>query len=65
VRNLKDVFFSKGSRPALFSPEHFEAEIQDDLMHRGKKSVRLSFELGKGAYATIVVKRITVGAAVS
>ena len=27
VRHLKDVFFSKGSRPALVFPENLEAEI--------------------------------------
>jgi tRNA pseudouridine13 synthase len=62
VRHLKDVFFSKGSRPALVFPEHLEALVADDEVHRGKKLLRLSFELGKGSYATILVKRITAGA---
>ena len=62
VRHLKDVFFSKGSRPALVHPENLQAELCDDLIHRGKKSLRLSFDLGKGSYATILVKRITAGA---
>jgi tRNA pseudouridine13 synthase len=62
VRHLKDVFFSKGSRPALVFPAHLAAAVADDEMHRGKKSLRLSFELGKGSYATIMVKRITAGA---
>ncbi len=62
VRHLKDVFFSKGSRPALVYPENLQADVCDDLIHRGKKSLRLSFELGKGSYATMLVKRITAGA---
>jgi tRNA pseudouridine13 synthase len=62
VRHLKDVFFSKGSRPALVFPAQLAAAVADDEMHRGKKSLRLSFELGKGSYATIMVKRITAGA---
>ena len=62
VRHLKDVFFSKGSRPALVFPAQLVAAVADDEMHRGKKSLRLSFELGKGSYATIMVKRITAGA---
>ena len=33
----------------------------DDELHPGRKAVRLSFELGKGSYATIMVKRITAG----
>ncbi len=62
VRHLKDVFFSKGSRPALVSPENLRAEINDDQLHAGSKSLRLAFELGKGSYATILVKCITAGA---
>jgi tRNA pseudouridine13 synthase len=65
VRHLKDVFFSKGSRPAFVSPEALLAEGHDDELHPGKKSLRLSFELGKGSYATILVKFITVGAGFS
>jgi tRNA pseudouridine13 synthase len=65
VRHLKDVFFSKGSRPALVFPERLEALVADDEIHRGKKLLRLSFELGKGSYATILVKRITAGAELS
>jgi tRNA pseudouridine13 synthase len=59
VRHLKDVFFSKGSRPALIFPASLKARIADDEMHRGKHALELSFELGKGSYATIMVKRIT------
>ncbi len=62
VRHLKDVFFSKGSRPALVSPENLRAEINDDELHAGRKALRLAFELGKGSYATILVKCITAGA---
>ena len=46
----------------LVFPEHLDALVSDDLVHRGKKLLRLSFELGKGSYATILVKRITAGA---
>jgi tRNA pseudouridine13 synthase len=65
VRNLKDVFFSKGSRAALVSPVNLQAEVLDDELHPGKKSLRLSFDLGKGSYATILVKCITAGAGLS
>lgn len=59
VKHLKDVFFSKGSRPALFFPERLSHELGVDELAKGRKSLRLSFELPKGAYATLVVKRIT------
>jgi tRNA pseudouridine13 synthase len=65
VRHLKDVFFSKGSRPALVFPEKLTARISDDEMYPGKNALELSFELGKGSYATIMVKRITLPASPS
>ena len=61
VKHLKDVFFSKGDRPALFfagriSPMRPSA---DDDLYPGRKKLALGFELPKGAYATLVVKRVT------
>ena len=63
VKHLKDVFFSKGSRPCcLLFPEKLELQTIDDHLHPGRRAVRLSFELSKGSYATIMVKRITAAA---
>jgi tRNA pseudouridine13 synthase len=62
VKHLKDVFFSKGSRDPLLVPEGVRSEILDDDLHRNKRAIRLSFDLPKGAYATILVKRITEAA---
>lgn len=59
VKYLKDVFFSKGSRPCLVFPENLEHAVLDDEFHRGRFATKLSFELAKGSYATILVKRIT------
>jgi tRNA pseudouridine13 synthase len=59
VKYLKDVFFSKGSRAALFFPEGLELSAGDDSMHAGRRALRLSFTLEKGSYATMLVKRIT------
>ncbi|WP_422925982.1 tRNA pseudouridine(13) synthase TruD [Singulisphaera sp. PoT] len=59
VRHLKDVFFSKGLRPALFFANRLEHESSIDELEPGKKKLRLAFELPKGAYATLVVKRVT------
>jgi tRNA pseudouridine13 synthase len=59
VRHLKDVFLSKGSRPAVFFAGGLAHDAGDDALHPGRKALRLSFELPKGAYATLVVKRIT------
>jgi tRNA pseudouridine13 synthase len=59
VKHLKDVFFSKGSRACLVFPEKVEHAILEDEFHRGRLALRLSFELARGSYATILVKRIT------
>jgi tRNA pseudouridine13 synthase len=59
VRHLKDVFFSKGSRAALFFADKLRHRFEDDDLHPGRKLMALDFELPKGAYATLVVKRVT------
>jgi tRNA pseudouridine13 synthase len=59
VKHLKDVFFSKGSRACLTFPENLACATIDDDLHRGRRAMRLSFELSRGSYATIMVKRIT------
>ena len=59
VKHLKDVFFSKGTRPALFFAENLTHALADDELEPGRKKLRLEFELPKGAYATLVVKRVT------
>jgi tRNA pseudouridine13 synthase len=59
VRHLKDVYFSKGSRSALFFPENLEQTTEPDDLYPGRKKMRLRFDLPRGAYATLVVKRLT------
>lgn len=59
IKRLKDIFFSKGSRPALFFPGDVRAEPEPDALHPGRRALRLRFDLPKGSYATILVKRIT------
>ncbi len=63
VKHLKDVFFSKGERPALFHARGLTEEAGDDDLYPGRKKLSLGFELPKGAYATLVVKRVTDAAA--
>jgi tRNA pseudouridine13 synthase len=62
VRHLQDVFFSKGLRPAVFHAENLAHEPGNDEFQPGRKRLRLAFELPKGAYATLVVKRVTEAA---
>ena len=57
VRHLKDVFFSKGDRPALFFPSGISHSVRPDEHYHRRKKLAMAFELPKGAYATLVVKR--------
>jgi tRNA pseudouridine13 synthase len=59
VRHLKDVFLSKGARAALVFPEGLTSRLHADELHPGRQALELGFDLGKGSYATILVKRIT------
>ena len=59
VKGLKDVFFSKGDRAALFHPTDPSHERAPDDLYPGRTKVTLRFDLPKGAYATLVVKRVT------
>ncbi len=59
VKHLKDVFFSKGVRNALFFPEGLTQSVEADDLYPGRKKITLGFDLPKGAYATLVVKRVT------
>ncbi|MBX6315941.1 MAG: tRNA pseudouridine(13) synthase TruD, partial [Isosphaeraceae bacterium] len=59
IKHLKDVFFSKGTRAALFFPENLTHALAADDLYPGRRKLTLTFELPKGAYATLVVKRLT------
>jgi len=59
IRHLKDVFLSKGVRPAMIRPEAWSSSIEEDALHPGRRALRLAFELPRGAYATLIIKRLT------
>jgi tRNA pseudouridine13 synthase len=59
VKSPRGSFFSKGWRPAVLAPQGLLAEGGDDDLYPGKRRLTLSFDLPRGAYATILVKRLT------
>ena len=59
IPGLDRPFFSKGERPACVRPAGLTAEPGDDELNRGRLKVTLRFELPRGSYATILVKRLT------
>lgn len=59
LRNLGDTFFVGGERQAWVRPAALaEPVVQPDELHPGRSKALLSFELPRGAYATILVKRL-------
>lgn len=64
VKYPRDNFFSRGGRPAVFRPRSLSWTRSDDDAAsvpriEAKRKLQLRFELPRGAYATILVKRIS------
>jgi tRNA pseudouridine13 synthase len=62
VKYPRDSFFSKGTRPALSNARTLTYEADDDELYPRQQKLRLQFDLPRGSYATIVVKRIAAAA---
>jgi tRNA pseudouridine13 synthase len=58
VRGVRDLFFSRGERAALCRPNNLTWEWADDERQPGRRKLTLAFELGRGHYATLIVKAI-------
>lgn len=59
VPGLQKPYFSKGDRPAFLRPAGVSADPGDDALNRGRKTLTLRFDLPRGGYATMIVKRLT------
>jgi tRNA pseudouridine13 synthase len=60
LRGFREMFFSKGERAALCVPAYLHSRASADDEHPGKRKLTLGFELPRGSYATLIVKRITL-----
>jgi len=60
VRGIRDLFFSKGERAAYNLPGSLTSEFVADK-RPGRLQWRLSFDLPRGAYATLLIKAATQG----
>ena len=58
LKGMRKLFFSKGERPAWCFPRDLEAFDTRDDLHPGKHKLILRFELPRGSYATLIVKRL-------
>ncbi|MDB5390012.1 MAG: tRNA pseudouridine synthase TruD [Planctomycetaceae bacterium] len=59
VKYPRDSFFSKGDRKAVIPLNKIESLVAADDIDVGRQKIRLNFELPRGSYATILVKRLT------
>lgn len=59
VKFPRDAFFSKGQRQAIYIPAGLKYESGADELYDGFRKLTLTFTLPRGAYATILVKRLT------
>ena len=62
VKGVRELFFSKGERAAVCRPEGLRSETGADDLHPGRQRLVLDFDLPRGSYATLIVKRITAPA---
>jgi tRNA pseudouridine13 synthase len=58
LKGFKEMFFSRGDRPALCLPGNLKYTPNPDETHPGKQKLRLTFALPRGSYATLLVKRL-------
>jgi tRNA pseudouridine13 synthase len=59
IKGMQQPFFSKGERLAKVPVGNLTWEAGDDELNRGRRTLTLRFELPRGAYATMLVKRLT------
>jgi tRNA pseudouridine13 synthase len=57
VKGVRELFFSRGERSALCLPAGLAFDFNDDERHPGRLKLQLEFELPRGCYATLIVKR--------
>jgi tRNA pseudouridine13 synthase len=62
IKGVRELFFSKGERAGLCLPSGLEWDLAPDDRHTGREKLNLAFELPRGSYATLIVKRVTLSA---
>ena len=59
VKYPRDSFFSKSWRAAIIQPGNLQLESGADDLYKGKRKLVLQFDLPRGSYATILIKRLS------
>jgi tRNA pseudouridine13 synthase len=60
VQGVRDLFFARGERAVVVKATRLHYEDREDDCHPTKHKLLLCFELPRGSYATLVVKRISL-----
>ena len=60
VKYPRDSFFSKGMRAVLMQPSGLSTTTEPDELYAGRSKLTLSFELPRGSYATMLIKRLSL-----
>jgi tRNA pseudouridine13 synthase len=58
IKAFREPFFSRGDRPALCLPVVLRSESLADELNAGRQKLVLRFDLPRGSYATLLVKRL-------
>lgn len=59
LKGFREMFFSRGARPIWCEPRELTSSFGDDELNKGRMKLNLSFELTRGCYATLVIKRVS------
>lgn len=59
IKGMQKPFFSKGERPACVRPAGLTRAAGPDELNAGRSKLALRFELPRGSYATMLVKRVS------
>ena len=59
IKQIPPISLEGELRPVFIEVKAFEiSEIENDELNEDKKKVKVSFSLGKGSYATMVIRRV-------
>ena len=59
IKGMQKPFFSKGERAGCVRPANLATQDESDDLNRPKRKLTLKFDLPRGSYATMLVKRLT------
>jgi tRNA pseudouridine13 synthase len=60
IKGIREMFFSKGERAAQCRPVDLVHAVGSDELNAGRRKLILQFDLPRGSYATLLIKRLDV-----